>query len=68
MSQAHHYTMGWCLECHKDPARRLRPEEEVFSPEWSPPDHQQREEIAEFLMKKYDVELSRLTECSSCHR
>lgn len=28
-------TMGWCLECHRAPEKRLRPKDEVFNLEWA---------------------------------
>lgn len=28
--------MQWCLDCHKDPSRRVRPRSEVFNMEWDP--------------------------------
>ncbi|HKV09456.1 MAG TPA: cytochrome c3 family protein [Thermoanaerobaculia bacterium] len=30
--------MEWCLECHKDPAKNVRPKEEVFNLNWDPAD------------------------------
>jgi hypothetical protein len=30
--------MEWCLECHKDPAKNVRPREEVFNLNWDPLD------------------------------
>ena len=67
ISQDHHYTMGWCLECHRQPSHRLRPSEAVFEAEWSPAS-EEKAAVAEHLMKTYKIELSRLTECTSCHR
>jgi hypothetical protein len=29
-------SMKWCLECHRDPAPRLRPPEAVFLMGWRP--------------------------------
>ena len=26
--------MGWCLDCHRNPAPHLRPREQVFDPHW----------------------------------
>ena len=34
MRQAAPLTMGWCLDCHRDPAPNLRPAAEVFDPDW----------------------------------
>jgi hypothetical protein len=30
--------MEWCLSCHKDPAKNVRPREEVFNLNWDPMD------------------------------
>ncbi len=30
-------TMGWCLECHRNPENYLRPKEEVFNLKWESP-------------------------------
>jgi hypothetical protein len=30
--------MEWCLSCHKDPAKNVRPKEEVFNLNWDPMD------------------------------
>ncbi len=32
-------TMGWCLDCHRNPATGLRPVEEVTNLDWKPEDH-----------------------------
>jgi hypothetical protein len=32
--------MEWCLECHREPERYVRPREEVFSMTWQPPPDQ----------------------------
>jgi hypothetical protein len=37
MRQAAPLTMGWCLDCHRDPAPNLRPHEAVFDMNWKPP-------------------------------
>ena len=30
MRQAAPLTMGWCLDCHRDPGRHLRPLDQIF--------------------------------------
>jgi hypothetical protein len=57
--------MGFCLDCHRDPGPRLRPESEIFNTSWqrdattpSPGD----------LMRHYHVGGRRLDDCSICHR
>jgi hypothetical protein len=57
-------TMSWCLDCHRDPAKHLRPLEEVTSMTWDPPDN--REQLGRDLMKSHDVHTR--TSCTTCHR
>jgi len=59
-------TMGWCLDCHRDPAPNLRPMSAIFDPEWVPPDDQLEQGKA--LLAQYHIDSSRLTDCSVCHR
>jgi hypothetical protein len=59
-------TMGWCISCHRAPARLVRPREHIFDAEWTPPpDH--REEGAR-LLANYRIKTEGLTDCSRCHR
>jgi hypothetical protein len=57
-------TMRWCLDCHREPERYLRPREAVTVMGYVP-DRPQRELGAE-LMRTYNVR--RLTTCTTCHR
>ena len=59
-------TMGWCLDCHRDPAKNLRPRSEVFSIDWHPPADQ--EEQGHKLLAEYGIKVDHLTDCSVCHR
>jgi len=57
--------MGWCLDCHRNPAPNLRPHEEVFNPEWKrTPDTPSGEQ----LLAQYKIHPETLTDCSVCHR
>lgn len=67
LTPPHTFTMGFCLECHRDPGQRLRPRKEVANPAWHARD-EDREKLADYLMKEYRVELTRLTQCTTCHR
>ena len=59
--------MEWCLDCHRNPERQIRPREEVFNMNYQPPDDQ--ETLGRKLVKKYDVlDASQITSCSVCHR
>ena len=56
--------MEWCLECHRNPARFVRPREAVFQMDYEPPSNQL--ELGAQLVKAYDIRS--LTNCSTCHR
>jgi hypothetical protein len=58
-------TMGWCLDCHRDPAPRIRPRAEVFNMMWE----RGANESGAALAAKYRIDGAReLTSCSTCHR
>jgi predicted amidophosphoribosyltransferase len=56
--------MDWCLECHREPERFVRPREQVFSMDYAPPLDQLA--LGRKLVKEYKIE--KLTSCSTCHR
>jgi len=56
--------MEWCLECHRNPERFVRPRDQVFNMDWQPPSDQIV--LGQKLMRQYNIE--RLTSCSVCHR
>ncbi|HZZ71977.1 MAG TPA: cytochrome c3 family protein [Pirellulales bacterium] len=56
--------MSWCVDCHREPERHVRPREEVFNMNWSP-DRDQLE-LGRELVKQYHIQS--LTSCSTCHR
>ncbi|MFN2387574.1 MAG: cytochrome c3 family protein [Thermoanaerobaculia bacterium] len=65
--QASSLQMEWCLECHREPERFVRPREEVFTMGWVPPKDQL--ELGRELVKQYGIRTSfELTSCSMCHR
>lgn len=66
MRQAAPLTMGWCLDCHRDPAPNLRPTDEIFDPDWKAPANQRTEGRA--LLAHYLIQVAHLTDCSVCHR
>ena len=57
-------TMGWCLDCHRDPAPNLRPKSEVFDMAWQPPDDQRARGMQ--IMKEHAIHPPQ--SCSGCHR
>ncbi|HEY3061444.1 MAG TPA: cytochrome c3 family protein [Chloroflexota bacterium] len=56
--------MSWCLDCHQQPERFLRPRAEVFNMAWQPPTNQ--DQLGRDLVAAYHVQ-SKLS-CSTCHR
>lgn len=65
MSQAAPLTMGWCLECHRDPADALRPRTAITAMGWERGPHTPSPEQ---LLNYYGIELTGLTDCVTCHR
>ena len=65
--QAPSLLMEWCLDCHRQPQRHLRPRAEVFNMKWQPPANQL--ERGRELASEYRLHDTRyLTSCSVCHR
>ena len=59
-------TMGWCLECHRNPEAYVRPREEVFNMDYERPENQL--ELGEALVEAYHINTEKLPQCSTCHR
>ena len=57
-------TMGWCLDCHRNPTPNLRPKDQVTSVEWTPGPEQAT--VGAAFAKERDVRT--LQSCSYCHR
>lgn len=66
LRQAAPLTMGWCLDCHRDPKQALRPPDKIFDLHWVPPLDQA--EQGRKLMEFYHIHNQHLTDCSVCHR
>lgn len=64
MRQATPLLMEWCLECHRNPERYVRPREQVFSMTYQPPPDQ--EALGRSLVAAYRIR--RLVDCYTCHR
>jgi hypothetical protein len=65
--QANSLLMEWCLDCHRNTEKALRPLDKVYDMAWTAPVDQ-----AEWG-KKYHAErnirsTAELTSCSTCHR
>ena len=58
-------SMGFCLECHRDPASRIRPQEEVFNLNWQRPENFTKTRGEKMV---HDMRVESLQSCSACHR
>jgi hypothetical protein len=59
--------MSWCLDCHRNPEKNVRPREFVTTMGYHPDGDQ--EEIGRRLVKEYGIQDARtLTSCNTCHR
>jgi hypothetical protein len=58
--------MRWCLDCHRQPEKNLRPRDEVFNPAYAPPKNQVSAGLE--LAKLNHVNHDGLTDCYTCHR
>jgi hypothetical protein len=64
---AHTLQMEWCLDCHREPAKALRPREQIFNVEYEQPANQLV--LGAELVKQYHIRTPYdLTSCSTCHR
>lgn len=62
-------TMEWCLECHRDPSKFVRPKDQVFTMGWHPVvDGQEVDQsvLGPQLVEEYGIESK--TDCWYCHR
>jgi hypothetical protein len=69
--------MEWCLQCHRQPERHLRPVDEVCNMTWRPEDVTDPETGLPSTAESLGRKLARvhgvrdqavLTSCSTCHR
>jgi hypothetical protein len=51
-------SMGWCLDCHRDPGPSLRPRNEITNMDWAPDEN----------WVAHVDEVNPPTHCSGCHR
>ncbi|MCB0272635.1 MAG: cytochrome c3 family protein [Bdellovibrionales bacterium] len=57
-------SMGWCLDCHRNPAPHIRPQNMITRFDWKPTDTQ----ITEAQKIMLEKNINPKTECSVCHR
>jgi hypothetical protein len=59
--------MEWCLSCHREPEKYIRPKSEIYNMDWQDGDlsPQQRLDLkANYKIRSKEM----LTSCSVCHR
>jgi hypothetical protein len=62
--QSQTLSMGWCLDCHRNPDGHLRPREEVTNMNWKATGDQ----AAEGKKLREQFKIAPPTHCSGCHR
>ena len=59
--------MAWCLDCHRNPAKYVRPRDQVFNMAWERPGNDPG--LGARLVQEYKIaSVEQLTSCSTCHR
>ena len=58
--------MSWCLDCHRNPEKYLRPRDAVFKMGYKPTTAQAT--LGSQLVAQYGIHTKQLTDCSICHR
>ncbi len=70
MIQQHSLQMRWCLDCHQNPERFVRPQSEVYNMDWKPEDAGETQAaLGARLVEEYDIPgPMEMSACSVCHR
>lgn len=58
--------MNWCLDCHREPEKYIRPRDQVFNMGWQPPTEQAI--LGKQLVAEHGIQVGHLADCSVCHR
>lgn len=61
--QVHAMNMEWCLECHRNPEKYVRPRDEIYTLGWA----EEHPEPRPDLVEEYRIDDHRLIQCSTCH-
>jgi len=64
--QAKKLSMGWCLDCHRNPDAHLRPPELSTQMDWQPPAGVDRATYGRKIREQ--LRLNPSEDCSTCHR
>jgi DNA-directed RNA polymerase subunit RPC12/RpoP len=67
--RAHALEMLFCIDCHRDPAPRLRPPDQVTRMDWSAWDADPANRgYGQAALRAYHIQPAKLTDCGICHR
>ena len=64
VTQMEPLSMGWCLECHRDPGPHLRRRDQITNTAWKPP----RNQAAFAAELTEELGIAPPENCSACHR
>ncbi len=59
-------SMGWCLDCHREPENHLRPVAEATNLAWWPAEGKTQRDLGLYLKDRYKVQAPE--QCVGCHR
>ncbi len=64
VKQTQPLSMGWCLDCHRNPDRHLRPREELTNTRWQPG----ADQLMSAGRVRQEKSIRPPVDCSGCHR
>ncbi len=64
VTQMEPLSMGWCLECHRNPDPHLRERDQITNTTWTPGEDQ----LAFAAQLKEELGIAPPEDCSACHR
>ena len=56
-------SMGWCIDCHREPEKHLRPLDQITNMAWAP-----ENQLEVGLAVKEELGVVPRESCSTCHR
>src|SRR5678816_2443628 len=77
MEEVYHFqplSMTFCLDCHRDPAAKLRPQDKITNLDWkwdanNPEENARLQKLhGEKMVRDYNIKPEGLQTCSTCHR
>ena len=66
MMKQYSLDMQWCIQCHKQPEKFIRPREAVYQMGWKPEGDQLA--LGKKLVADYHIDKAKMLNCSICHR